>query len=281
MAGSECARRECGGDRHIGDIGDRLVRHALWRACANRLTLLASGAVAGAGFVFQSGELCLLAVGGYAVAVAVDLRRATRWREAAQHVRDEPVALPSTCRYDDPVTRELLLRIERARGAREAAVARLSAVDRSQVRSLLVQTSSLEQLAVQMLDAFDRLTVYLGADPVAPLVAEQQRLERLQAAEPQDPEVRQEYQRALASVAQRLRSLMHLCRWRAILRGKLEGVAGALDAMPAALIETELRRSSAGLLATDLPVDMLTDELRALHESGMAMLEAPPANDAS
>jgi hypothetical protein len=275
MLDIKSARRT--GHRWADGLGDRVVRRALWRSCANRLTVFGSAAVAAGGLALQSPELCVLAIGGYVAAVAFDLRRPALWRRAADELRRERVALPSICRYDDAITRELLLRLERARNARDAALDRLPDGDREPLQSLLAQAAALEELAVQMLDAFDRLAVYIGPDPMGPLMAQQQRLEHANAADGGDPEVQREYQRALAAVAQRISSVHNLSRWRALLKGKLEGVTGLLETLPTTLVETELRRSSAGILSSDLPLDLVSEELRALHDGGIAMLEPPPA----
>jgi hypothetical protein len=251
----------------------QVIWRAMYRAATNKVSLCLSAAAAVVGMVVQSGGLCAVAVGGYFLAMTVDLARQERWRQAVRELRREPPAMPSVCRYHDAVTRQLLLRIERARDERENACQSLPPAARARTDRLLENAANLEELAFELLEAFDRVTRYLGTDPLAPLRTDMSRLEHLQQQAPM-PAVRAEYEGAVRALGQRLRALEQTEGWRSLLRARLEKLAGVLEVLPVALVELELRQAGAALLDADSPLESLADELCTLQEANAALLPA-------
>jgi hypothetical protein len=259
----------------------QVVGRAMYRAATNKVTLCLTAATAVVGMVFQSGGLCAIAVGGYLLAMTVDLGRNQRWRQAVRELRREAPAMPSVCQYHDGGARQLLLRIERARDERERVCRSLAGpAARTQTDGLLESAAALEEMAFVQLDAFDRVTVYLGTDPLAPLRADLARLEKMQQHAP-TPAVRAEYEAAVQAVAGKLRALERTEGWRELLRARLEKFAGVLEALPVALVELELRQASA-VAGRDgeSPLEAMADELNSLQEANAHLMPALTAHPA-
>jgi hypothetical protein len=255
----------------------QVVGRAIYRAATSKLGLFSAAFATTAAMVWQSGLTCAVAAGGYLLAVSLDLRRNQRWSQAIRELRRQPPPLPSICRYHDMSSRQLLLRIEHARDERDRACRSLPA--QAHTDRLMESAAALEGLAFKLLDAFDRVTTYLGSDALGPLRADKIRLEHLQHQTPSHlSAARAEYGGAVAALTQRLQSLQQTEGWRALLRARLENIAGVLEALPAALVELELRHATAAVLEAESPLASLYEELYTLEEASAAVLHpAPPA----
>jgi hypothetical protein len=242
----------------------RVLVKVLWGAATNRVSLAFSTAGAMGALLFQSGALCAMAAGGYLLAVAVDLGRATRWRAAIQEVRREPPPLPSSLSFVDLVARTLMGRIERARADRVDALASPALATFAGVDTLAETAAELERSAGLQLVLLDRLGRLLGVEPIAPLRTELLRLERV--ADVAAPAPRAEYERALKALHERLRSLEQAATSRALLLARLEGVVAGLEGLPTRLVALELQQSTL-LLGRGPAVEELLAELQALEQA--------------
>jgi hypothetical protein len=252
--------------------GKVLVR-AMFRAATNRVSLCLSGVAALTALMLQSGTLGTMALGGYLVAVAVDFGRPRRWREAVQDVRRRPPPLPSPHSLSDSQARDLLSRIEKARTERLAVEKDLPPYARLGAETLAERACVLEASAVRLLELLERLSRYLGVDPILPVREEILRVER--AAARALPPARAEYESALRALKGRLGSLEYAEDCRALVLAKLEAIAGGLEALPPALVAVELRQSAAAAFAEEPPLPGLLEELTTLEEAARTV--AAPA----
>jgi hypothetical protein len=258
----------------------QVIGRAIYRAATSKLGLSAAALATAAGMVWQSALTCAVAAGGYLVAVSLDLRRNGRWRQAIRELRRQPPPLPSICRYHDMGSRQLLLRIEHARDERDRACRSLPA--QAHVDQLMESAAALEGLAFRLLDGFDRVTTYLGSDPLGPLRADKLRLEQMALHTAGHlTAARAEYAGALGAVARRMRALEQTDGWRALLRARLENIAGVLEALPAAMVELELRHATAAVLEAESPLASLYEELYTLEEASSAVLRPLAAGPAA
>jgi hypothetical protein len=251
--------------------GDVLFR-AMFRAATNRLSLGLSGAVAMSALLIQSGTLGALAVGGYLMAVAIDLTRPDRWRQAMRDLRRKPPALPPIGCYSDGTVRDLLARIERARSERLLVEQSQSQLARTAAETLVERACALEGSAARLLTLLERVNRYLGSDPIAPVREEVTRMQR--AADRAPPDARAEYESALRALAGRLSSLEYAVNCRTLVQAKLEALVCGLEALPPALVAIELRQSTASALIDDPPLPGLLEELSTLEEAARTV--GPP-----
>ncbi len=244
--------------------GKVLVR-AMFRAATNRVSLSLSGVAALSALVMQSGTLGAMALGGYLVAMAVDLGRPHRWREAMVDLRRAPPALPSCHALSDSQARDLLSRIEKARVERLAVEKSLPPYARASAETLLERACLLEGSAVHLLGLLERVSRYLGMDPIPPVREEIARVERMAARAL--PPARIEYESALRALGGRLASLEYADNCRSLLLAKLEAILGGLEALAPALMAVDLRQSTTAALADELPLPGLFEELHTLEEA--------------
>jgi hypothetical protein len=244
--------------------GDVLFR-AVFRAATNRLSLGLSGVAAMGALLIQSGTLGAMAVGGYLVAVTIDLTRPDRWRQAMRDLRREPPALPPVGCFSDGVVRDLLARMERARTERLLVEQSQSQLARTAAETLVERACALEASAARLLTLLERVNRYLGSDPIAPVRQEVVRVQR--AADAAPPAARAEYQNALRALSGRLSSLEYADGCRALVQAKLEALVTGLEALPPALVAIELRQTTASALVDEPPLPGLLDELNTLEEA--------------
>jgi hypothetical protein len=243
----------------------RVLVKAIWGAATNRVSLFFSAATAVGALLFQSGALCGVAVGGYVLAMAVDLGRTTRWREAIREVKREPPALPSSLSFGCPLARNLMGRIERARAERLEALGARSSDGFAGLDTLAETAGDLERAAGDQLVLLDRLARLLTADVLDPVHGEMSRLER--AAASAAPAAGADYDRAMTALSDRVRSLEQAEASRALLLAKLEGIVGGLESLPTRLVALDLQQSTHALLDRGPPVDELLVELQALEQA--------------
>jgi hypothetical protein len=251
--------------------GKVLVR-AMFRAATNRLNLCLSGAAVLSALMLQSGALGAMALGGYLAAVAIDLSRPHRWREAMQELRRSPPDLPSSGYFSDPTVRDLLSRIEKARTGRQVVERNLAPTARAAGQTLLERACALEEAGARLLHLLERVSCYLGTDPIAPVRQEMARLRRV--SESAQPRARAEYEAALRAGSGRVAALEYADGCRALLQAKLEAIVGGLEALAPALMAVELRESTATALADEPPLPGLLDELDTLEEAASTVTAA-------
>jgi hypothetical protein len=254
----------------------RVLRRAIFKAVTNGAALAAGTITAFTALLLGSGLLGLLALGGYLVGVAIDLSRPRRWREAIEHVRSESVNLPPATMFSADATREVVLRLERARTARICALEVLPASTKNACRSLLEKPGALEEAAVQMLPVLDRVCCHLVTNPIEASRLEMMRIERAAAVAP--PSVQADYERALEVVADRLRLLEHSEQLRAALLGRLEVVLCELESLPTALVALDLQQTAGRCLEEPAPAPGLLQDLQAIEEAANGVLPAPASS---
>jgi hypothetical protein len=246
----------------------KVMMRALYRAATNRASLCLSGVAALTALLMQSGALGLMAIGGYLLALTVDLGRPARWRAAVQEVRRDPPVLPSIACLSDGHGRELLSRIEKARTERSLVVRNLPATAQAGADTTLERACVMEESAGRLLLVLERVSQYLAGDPIGPARDELARLER--AAGTAAPRVRAEYENAHLAMSERLSALEYADGCRALLLAKLEALVGALEAVPPGLMALELRQATAAVLEENPPLHELLEELRTLEEAAMS-----------
>ena len=251
----------------------RVLVKAVWGAATNRMSLFFSAATAMGALLFQSGTLCGVAVGGYVLAMAVDLGRSARWREALREVKREPPALPSSLCFVCPLARNLTARIERARAERLEALSARGSASFAGLDTLAETAGDLERAAGEQLIMLDRLARLLAADVIEPVRSEMARLQR--AAAEATPAAGPDYERALMALSDRVRSLEQAEASRALLLAKLEGVVGGLESLPTRLVALELSQSTHQLLDCSPSVEELLAELQALEQAARAAPHRP------
>ncbi len=246
----------------------KVIMRALYRAATNRANLCLSGVAALTALLMQSGALGLMAIGGYLLAVTVDMGRPVRWRQAVQDLRCEPPELPSIACVQDGHARELLSRIEKARTERSLVIRNLPRTAQLGAETTLERVCAMEESAGRLLQVLERVSQYLGTDPLGPARDELARVER--AAETAAPRVRVEYEHARRAMAERLTALEYAEGCRTLLLAKLEALVGGLEAVSPGLMALELRQSTAAVLEEDPPLCELLDELHTLEEAAVS-----------
>ena len=169
--------------------------------------------------------------------------------------------------------RELLSRTEKARTERLVVARELAPHARTASETVMERACLLEESAVRLLHLLERVSRYLGGDPIAPVREELTRLER--AASRATPRARAEYEAAQRALGGRLSSLEYADACRALLHAKLEAIVGGLEALPPALMALELRQCTASALSEDPPLSGLLDELNTLEEATRTVVATP------
>jgi hypothetical protein len=243
----------------------KVIMRALYRSATSRASLCLSGAAALTALLMQSGALGLMAIGGYLLAVSVDLGRPGRWRAAVQEVRRDPPDLPSLACLHDSQARELLLRIEKARTERALVVRNLPATAQAGADATVERACAMEESAGRLLLVLERVSQYLAGDPIGPAREELVRLDR--AAQNAAPKARVEYDNARRALSERLSALQYTDGCRALLLAKLEALVGGLEAVSPGLMALELRQATAAVLEDNPPLHELLEELHTLEEA--------------
>jgi hypothetical protein len=232
--------------------------------------------------MLSSGPLGLLVVlGGYLAAVAIDLARPARWREANKWVRNEAPSLPPAALFTADSARDAVLRLERARADRASALLGLPPATRDGCETLLQKTGALEEAAVRILPVLDRVSSHLRVDPTESLRLEVVRLERATAAAAVEA-VRRDYAQAFAVLGERVRLLEQAEQLKTLLLARLEVILSELEAVAPGLMGLELQQSAAAVLDSPSSGGGLIQELQTMQEAAASVLSRrpEPATDA-
>jgi hypothetical protein len=251
----------------------RVFMRAMYRAATNRAILSVSGVAGATAMVMQSGALAVMAFGGYLVAFAVDLGRSARWRQAREELRTEPPPLPPGLSFCDGTARELIGRIEKARGQRSVVVENLARLARVGAQSALERACATEESAGRLLLLLERVSQYLSGGPIA--LAREARARLAQAASKAAPKVRAEYETAICVLSERVVALEFAENCRCLLVAKLEAIVSGLESLPPRLIAVELDQATQSALDDNAPLLDLLDEIRTLEEATIALVPRP------
>jgi hypothetical protein len=228
----------------------RVVWRALWKATFQPAGLCSSGVLSIGAMFLQSGTLLGLALATNGAWAMVALLRRRFWEGVVDDLRREGPSLPFPRDFADPVVRRLATRLNDVQIAREEAWYSLPAPTRAWVRTP-EKAADLEESALELLLALDRLTSHLTPDTRDTLQAQMGELTT--RAENAAGEVRAEYRRALAALESRLASVDELEGKRQLLFAKLESAVCALEAMTDRLFRVPLRQAADRALAGELP----------------------------
>jgi hypothetical protein len=258
----------------------KVLKRAVVKAAGNPATMAAAAAIAGTALLLGSGLLGMLALLGYVLAVAFDLGRPARWREAIKHVRSEPPSLPPATLFMTDAARDLLLRLERARCDRISTLQSLPGPTQESCETLLHRAGALEEAATRILPVLDRICRHLGADPTGPLRLEVLRVERA-AATAAAESIRADYEHTLSVLGERVRVLERGEQLRALLLARLEVILSELEALGPGLLALDLQQSAAAVL-DNLPAgDGPMQELQTMEEAVASVLPPAPVRPAA
>jgi hypothetical protein len=234
----------------------KLVLRAMVRAAIHPSGLCAGGTLTIAALFWQSGALLGLAAAAYCSVALSALFRRRFWERAADGLRRQPPPLPLTHDFVDPAVRTFVCRLANARFAREEALQRVPDSSRAGTETT---AADLEETALKLLYALDRVAIHLTPDTRSSLRAQIDRL----TGDAQDavPAVRAEYGRAVGVLQEKLDMLEALDNRRQLLAARLETVVSALDALAEHLFHAPLRNAADQALADDVALTRITEQI--------------------
>jgi hypothetical protein len=260
----------------MNDRRGALIRAAAWRAATDRLTLIVAGVAATSSLVVGSMAFLVLALAGWALAIAVNLARRRVWREAAEALERKLPELPHEGGLTDPASRQFLSRLRSTRIERSHIIRDLSSATAPGATISVARAAELERVALVLIRALDRMNGHLVSTSAADPRSEMRRLQA-QARTAGVPVAKGETEYMDVTLRSRLEATEQIAAWGAAMTVRLESMLAALEGIPARLVRADLCHASMRVLHNKAALTALREHLENLDAEARAAIEGESA----
>jgi len=248
---------------------DRPVGKVVARAVAGPVNLAVAGASALGGFLLHSWPLAALGGIAYAALVAWDLVTPEFWSKVSAQDVLPASQLPDPSSVQDPGVRSTVRELWVARGELARVIGEASPQVRGYVGMITSSLRQLETHAAELVSRADLLTRYLSSVSPTMVEGEVARL-RAESVATDDPEARKQFEQALASRQEQLKTLGDIQDARDRVNGTLSKVVAALQALPAKVVRMQVMDAeSLDAVSGDVnkELDTLNTEVSAFEDT--------------
>jgi len=248
---------------------DRPVGKVVARAVAGPVNLAVAGASALGSFLLHSWPLAALGGVAYLALVAWDLVTPEFWSKVSAQEALPPSRLPNPDSVQDPGARSTVRELWVARGELARVIGEASPQVRGYVGMIISSLGQLESHAAELVGRADLLARYLSSVSPAMVEGEVARL-RAESVATDDPEARKQFEQALVSRQEQLKTLEDIQDARDRVNGTLSKVVAALQALPPKVVRMQVMDAeSLTAVSGDVnrELDTLNNEVSAFEET--------------
>ena len=248
---------------------DRPVGKVVTRAVAGRVNLAVAGASALGGLLLHSWPVAALGGIAYAALVAWDLVSPEFWSKVSAQEILPPSRLPDPDSVKDPGARATVRELWVARGELARVIGDASPQVRGYVGMIISPLGQLEAHAAELVGRADLLARYLSSVSPAMVEGEVARL-RAESVATDDPEARRQFEQALTSRQEQLKTLGDIEDARDRVNGTLSKVVAALQALPSKVVRMQVMDAeSLDAVSGDVnrELDTLNNEVSAFEDT--------------